>query len=191
MSASSMLDNSEISTRRVRLTRSHVYCLLNAGLIAEGKYELLQGDLVEKISPNKPHATCVRRMTAKLEDIFGRAFIGTASPIIIDEFNEPEPDVFVTVEAFSSYSENPTADQVSLVVEISHSTQSYDRNGKALLYARAGITEYWVVNVEAQQVEIFREPSETGYQQTCLFTDNNNFSPLGQPDSQINVSDLF
>jgi Uma2 family endonuclease len=194
MSASAMRGNfphDDPPQRRARLTRKHVYCLLKAGLLEEGKTELLQGDLVEKVSQNKPHATCSRRMTATLEDIFGREYIAVASPVIIDDYNEPEPDIFVTYQSFLSYAENPTADQVRLVVEISHSTLSYDRNGKALLYAKAKIPEYWIVNVEEKSVEVFRQPSETGYKQMQRLTTDQSFAPLSHPDTTISISSLF
>jgi Uma2 family endonuclease len=181
----------DVPQRRSRLTREHVYCLLRAGLLEEGKTELLQGDLVEKVSQNKPHATCARRMTAILEDIFGRDFVAVASPVVIDEYNEPEPDIFITENSFLSYADNPTADKVRLVVEISHSTLSYDRNGKALLYAKAEIPEYWIVNVEESSVEVFRQPSETGYKQMQRFTAGQSFHALDYPNILIAVDSIF
>jgi Uma2 family endonuclease len=194
MSATSVrgdFPNDDTPQRRTPLTRQHVYCLLNAGLLEDGKTELLQGDLVEKVSQNKPHATCARRMTAILEDIFGREYVAVASPVVIDDYNEPEPDVFVTQNSFLSYTDNPTADQVHLVVEISHSTLSYDRNSKAFLYARADIVEYWIVNVEDKSVEVFRQPSDAGYNLMQRFTTGQSFTTLSHPNHFISVDSLF
>jgi Uma2 family endonuclease len=95
-----------------------VAVLLNAGLLEEARYELLNGALVEKLPQNKPHVVSCRRVTHVLEDCFGRQRVGAQAPIMLDEINEPEPDAYVTRLPLEDYPDNPTARDVVLVVDV-------------------------------------------------------------------------
>jgi Uma2 family endonuclease len=175
---------------RLRLTQAHVKLMLDANLITPHDYELIDGDLVEKMPQNQPHAVTVRRVTRLMEAVFGFDFIGTASPIFIDEGNAPEPDIFATHDPLSSYAENPAAQECLLAVEVSDSTLSYDRSTKAELYARAGILEYWIVNLNARTLIVHRAPTDEGYGELRTLTEIDSVTPLGQ-SSSVAVADLF
>lgn len=177
--------------RRLRLTRKHVYALLNAGLLGDGRYELLSGELIQKMPQNKPHVNALRRTLSVFEDTFGRDIVGSQSPVIIDETNEPEPDVFLVRAPLLDYPDNPEAGEVLLLVEISDSTLRVDRTEKMVMYGSAGIPEYWVLDVNRRRLIVHREPQEDGYGSIETMGEDSTIVPLAAPDASILVSSLL
>lgn len=177
--------------RTLRLTRSHVAALLHAGLLEEARYELRDGLLVEKMPQNKPHVVACRRATHLLEDRFGRAYVGSQAPVVLDEANEPEPDAFVTRLPLEDYPDNPRASEVVLVVEVSDATLRLDRTEKAERYAKAGIPEYWLVDINSRRVIVHREPGEDGYGQVQTFREDETLISLVGPTVVGTVRELL
>jgi Uma2 family endonuclease len=181
--------------QRVRWTRSHVKVMLEANVFAPHQVELIQGDIIQKMPQNQPHAVATRCTTKAMEGIFDWENVGSASPIIIDEENSPEPDVFVTKSPLSIYTDNPQATECVLVVEVSDSTLAMDKTTKATLYAKAGILEYWIVNINAQTVIVHREPSsgegEAGYGNIQTYDNTKSIATLAKPERMIAVADLL
>lgn len=177
--------------RRLLLTRAHVAVLLNAGLLEEARYELLNGALVEKMPQNKPHVVSCRRVTHALEDCFGRERVGAQAPIMLDEINEPEPDSYVTRFPLEDYPDNPTARDVVLVVEVSDTTLRVDRTDKAESYARAGILEYWIVDVNGRRLILHQQPTEDGYGSIQILDENGAVLPLMAQGEPFAIRDLL
>ena len=182
---------STTTERRLRLTRPHVAALLDAGLIEEARYELCDGELLEKMPQKKSHATACRRTTHLLGDQFGRDRVGSQAPIVLDELNEPEPDVFVTRLAVEDYPDNLSASEVVLVVEVSDATLRTDRTEKAERYAAAGIPEYWIVAVNERQVIVHRQPSLGIYGLVQTLGESDTVVPLAAPSLPLSVRDLL
>jgi Uma2 family endonuclease len=177
--------------RKLRLTREHASALLNAGLLNDGRYELLAGDLIQKMLQNPPHTQSCRKTTFALEDVFGREQVGSQGPVVIDETNEPEPDVYVLRGSLLTYAETPTAADVLLIVEVSDTTLSVDRNEKMRLYGGAGVPEYWVVDVNRRRVIVHRGPQEDGYGSIETLSETASVRPLAAPNSEITVASLL
>jgi Uma2 family endonuclease len=176
--------------RKLRLTRKHVYTLLDAGLLGDARYDLIDGELIQKMPQNPSHVCSVQAAVHLLGDIFGRKQVGSQGPIVIDETNESEPDVYVLKNSLRSYKTTPTTEDVLLVVEISDSTIRIDRNAKMKLYGDAGIQEYWIVDLNKGRVIVHRDPDDDGYGSIETFTDG-EISPLAAPDSSISVVELL
>jgi len=99
-----------------------------------------------------------------LERVFSTDFIQIQEPVLVaaedDEFNEPEPDLAVLEQPYMIYGKRkPGTGDVALLVEISHTTMDRDTKTKPRLYALAGFPEYWVADVEARQIWVYRDPS--------------------------------
>src|SRR5207247_1787139 len=109
----------------------------------------------------------------------------------------PDPDIAVVPGShLSPAPTNPTT--ALLVVEVSETTLAYDRNVKSSLYAAAGISDYWIVNLVGRQVEVYRDPvpdttKPFGYRyQTRTILDSGDVvSPLAQPGATVAVADLI
>ena len=109
--------------------------------------ELIEGEIIRKMTQNEPHAWTIQAVTEVLRSSFATGHsVRVQLPLIFGSHNKPEPDLAVVVGSFDDYKrKHPTA--AVLVVEVSDSTLLQDRTAKAGVYARAGIEEYWIVNL--------------------------------------------
>ncbi|MGH2355070.1 MAG: Uma2 family endonuclease [Chloroflexota bacterium] len=173
--------------------------MLAAGILREGdRVELIEGELLEKPVQNSPHATSLGLVQDVLPQIFGPGFhVRTQSPLALSEYSEPEPDLAVVRGSRRTYAiEHPTA--AVLVIEVSDTTLRYDRGRKASLYARAGIQDYWIVNLPERRIEVYREPrpvpeAEFGYGYTShtIIPEDGAMAPLAAPKMSIKVADVL
>jgi Uma2 family endonuclease len=123
--------------------------------------------------------------------------ISGQNPIQIDEHNEPEPDIALLVPRDDFYAEaHPTAKDVLLVIEVSDSTLEYDRDIKKNIYAEAGISEFWLVNLKKNTIETFWNPTDGDYYEMRIFEQSEtiqsrNIEYLTLPVSEILGEDLI
>jgi Uma2 family endonuclease len=157
------------------------------------KYELIDGEVIEKAPANPPHVVVVQILAIWLEMLFGRAFIREEKAVLLPgEGNRPEPDVSVTHEGMRAYQDHlPGPSDLVLVAEVSDSTLEYDLTTKSLMYAKAGITEYWVLDISGRRLTSFRDPSETGYQTRRELSENEQAETLAHPGITTLVSELL
>ncbi|MBD2576134.1 Uma2 family endonuclease [Oscillatoria sp. FACHB-1406] len=107
-------------------------------------------------------------------------------------FSEPEPDLVVARGTILDYSEtHPRPEDIYLIVEVADSTLKTDCEIKDKLYARAGISDYWVLDVRNRQLHIFREPTPTGYTRHLIISEPNRVAPLAFPQSEIALSEIL
>jgi Uma2 family endonuclease len=182
-----------------RMTRARYERLIDVGVFGpEDHVELLDGLLVARERQGGPHAAAVGLVRAALEKAFGRGFhIREEKPIALDERSEPEPDVAVVPGGLRDYvSAHPS--RPMLVVEVADSSLALDRLRKGGLYARAGIIEYWIVNLIDAVLEIYREPvtrsAKSGgsrYRAVRLLRRGATVTPLSAPRARIRVEALL
>lgn len=160
--------------------------------------ELIDGYLVEMSPNHPPHAFAVNRLSATLLlALHERAFLRTQSPITLKtQQSEPEPDVVVVEPPDHKYMKrHPGPDDIFLVCEVADSSLAYDRKVKLDLYARAGIGEYWIINLNDQVLEVYRQPVVVGrraaYQVRLELLPNQRITPLAFPDVEIALSEIF
>ena len=160
--------------------------------------ELIGGELLVAEPQGAPHYTSIRKTARVLERAFGAAWdVRTQGPIGLDEESEPEPDVAgVPGEPEDYRSAHPS--RAALVVEVSESSLVFDRGHKASVYARAGIPDYWIVNLVDGVLEIYREPAPdpgapfgARYARREVLDPSRQVSPLAAPHASIRVRDLF
>ncbi len=181
---------------RIHWTRSQVQAIREAGILNGRRYELIKGELYNKMGQKPPHAYAIERIREWLSGVFGANHVRDQKPIHVapedDEDSEPEPDVAVTLEPYQSYAtRHPGPGDLALVVEISDSTVAFDRGTKAGLYARAGIQEYWIVDVKRRVIEVYRRPSPDGYEERTTYREDGQVSPLARPDARVRVAELL
>lgn len=165
---------------RHRFTRDEADALMRAGLLREGGFELIEGDILEKMPKHAAHVNATRRASRRLEALFGRAFVRVQDPIVLSPISEPEPDIAVTRHPEERYADaNPDADEARLIVEVSDTTLAFDLSTKASLYARAGIAEYWVIDVNGRRLHRYTEPRDDGYQAVTALGEDDVVSVAG------------
>jgi Uma2 family endonuclease len=145
------------------------------------KLELINGQIIEHMVPQRSfHAAAVNR-TNRL--FFGyslpNALVRSQLPITLNNFSEPEPDIAIVKLDPSDYDDHhPTAADIYLIIEVADSTLKTDLEIKSLLYAQNGISDYWVLDLNHRQLQVFREPTEQGYQQQFILEDDASIQPL-------------
>jgi Uma2 family endonuclease len=166
--------------------------MIDAGVLCEGKHvELVDGAIVE-MSPEGPqHAGTIDLCAEVLRRIFGSGFtVRVQHPLVIDPDGEPEPDVAVVAGDPRAHLDAHPRSAV-LVVEVAESSLAFDRREKALLYARAAIPEYWIVNLADRVVEVHREPAARGYGKIVCLAADDEITPIGAPAAGIPVGSLL
>jgi Uma2 family endonuclease len=181
---------------RKRWTRSECDALAESGVLDCQKLELIAGELIDKMGKNRPHVNSSRLLDIWLVGVFGARLVIPESPIDVSSednpTNEPQPDLIVLKRDFSHFTkENPRPEDLQLVVEIADSTLGFDRTTKANLYARAGIVEYWVLDVAGRRMFVHRDPREERYVSIVAYGEDESVSPLAAPGSSLRISDAF
>lgn len=166
--------------------------MVDTDLIADGRYELLEGEIV-KITLSEPHTFVHTELTRELVECFGWDYVRVLGSLAIDEHSEPQPDVAVTRQPADAYlaSGIPPGSEFRLVVEVSDSTLWRDRGQKARLYAAAGVPEYWVVNVTGRTVIVYREPVGDEYRSIVTHDESRSLTPIAAPESTIAIASFL
>ena len=180
-----------------RFTRAEYDRLVEQGFFDEDeRIELLDGLLVCREPQGSRHAVAVDLAREALQRAFGRAYyVRGHSPVALDEVSEPEPDLAVVRGHAREYVAAHPSSPV-LVVEVADSSLARDRRRKGPLCARAGIAEYWIVNLIDDVLEVYREPERSAagrwkYRSVALFGPRATVSPLAAPRRRVRVADLL
>ena len=146
--------------------------------------ELLFGQLILKTPVGEPHTECLSQLFETFDDRFGKQYkYRGQDPVTLPNHSEPEPDFVVAKRiAYNKVTGHPGPGEVYLLIEISARTLLYDRGDKLRSYALAGIQEYWIINLDDQQVEVHLQPNEQvgDYGQTSIYrSGQSSESPFG------------
>ena len=173
--------------------------MIDAGvLMPDDRVELIDGEIVTMTPQKSRHATAVRLAEIALRQAFGaNVDVRTQLPLAIDPASEPEPDVAVVAGSPRDYRDAHPSTAI-LIVEVADASLSVDRTMKASVYARAGIADYWLLNLVDQVLEIHREPgpsSDTtgGWRYAAIerYGARDQVAPLARPTSFIVVADIL
>ena len=189
----SMLDPTELGGRDIRrFTRREFERMVEVGIIDEDdRIELLHGWVVRMSPIHPPHSRAVNVLTMMLVPaLLGRAMVSVQCPFAAGPYSLPQPDLAV-VPLSAADDERHHPHQASLVIEVADSSLPKDRRIKAPLYARAGIPEYWIVNVRKRNVEVHRAPRRTGYGDVRTARSGETLSLLEFPDVVVPLARLF
>ena len=163
------------------------------GLLEPGTYELIDGEVVSKLGQNWPHSLACKRTFLALTLIFGSDYIQLPVSVTVGDEDRPEPDVFVTKLPDRDYliRGNPTPADMRLIVEVSDTTLWRDKNTKAKMYGGAGVSDYWVLDVNGRRLFVYRQPCATGYADLIEYDETQSVAPLAAPGSLMSVADLL
>jgi Uma2 family endonuclease len=159
----------------------------------DARLELLEGEIYQMSPIGSRHAACVDFLSSLFNRHFGgRVIVRVQSPIRLEDFSEPQPDVALLRWRDDFYrSAHPTPADVLLVIEVADSTVETDRSYKVPLYARAGIPEAWLVNLPEERIELFAEPAGGDYQINMIFSRGEEVQSHGVADLRVGVSDVL
>lgn len=166
--------------------------MIRAGIIGEDeRLELIGGRIVAMSPEGAVHAGTIDLCAEALRRVFATGYtVRVQHPLAIDPDDEPEPDIAVVAGSPRDHLDDHPS-QAVLVVEVADSSLEYDRRDKARLYARAGFTDYWIVNLIDRRLEVRRAPSMNGYGSVVSLTAADEIAPLAAPSSRIAVVALL
>ena len=122
----------------------------------------------------------------------GRWIVSVQDPARLDDHSEPEPDIMLLKASADFYRhQHPRPEDVFLLVEISDSSLDKDRNIKLPAYARAGIAEVWIVDLNEQIIEVYRQPNFAGYGEKTILSLGDKPSPQSFPNALVDVAELL
>lgn len=168
--------------------------MVEAGVLAaDERVELIAGQLYKMAAKGTAHSAAMTRIERALQPrLRNRALLRFQDPVQLDDYSEPEPDVaIVRVEPFDYEDHHPTPSEIYWLIEVADITLKRDRELKAPAYARSGIPEYWILDVNQRQLYIFRSPTATGYASEMVLQESDMISPLAFTDCQIPVGELL
>jgi hypothetical protein len=179
---------------RHRLTRRDYHRLGEAGILGEDdRVELLEGQLVD-MSPIGPrHALIVDMLTRLFLGMVGEdVWVRGQNPIVLDDVSEPQPDLTLLRQPWHGYPhEHPRPPDVFLLIEVSDSSLEFDLGAKLELYARAGIREFWVVDLSVNRVLVHRGPNQGRYDSVTTVDMSGTLQVEALPGVTIPAAKIF
>lgn len=173
------------------------YKVGETGAFEGERVELVEGEIIEMSPQNHSHASTVGRLTNLLVIEFHQTHVVRVQlPLDLGSLSQPEPD-FALVRYDENERSMPHPQSADLVIEVSDSSLTFDRGEKACVYAKAGLCEYWIVNLSGRQVEVLSAPGPDpeapfGHRYHCLTTWREGaISPQFAPDKAILLDGIF
>lgn len=170
------------------------HAMIQSGILKEDdRVELIEGEILEMAPIGGRHAGCIRLLIRAFTEALGRrAVVDIQDPVQLSNISEPQPDLILLQpreDAYFGYHPKPA--DVLLVIEVSDSTSAYDRGIKIPLYARSGILEAWLIDLERSIVEVYRDPAAAGYQTVQVFRRGDRLALQAIPEILIPVDEII
>ncbi len=182
--------------QQIRWTSDEYYRLAELGFFEGKRVELIEGEIFTMAPMGSSHATGIAILGELLRESFGKGyFVRIQLPLDVDDSSQPEPDVAVLAGSPREYAK-AYPKTVVLAAEVSNSSLGLDRNVKARLYARSSVQEYWIVNLQAPCLEVYRKPVDDPnlgfiYSERTVIGEHQSISPLAKPKLKIKVADIL
>lgn len=179
---------------RMRITTDRYQKMVAVGVLTKyDRIELIEGELLQMAPIGAKHAALTARLTRLFNLAVGdSAVVFPGGPVNLGDFSEPQPDIVLLKHRADYYSSGiPGAADVLLLIEVSDSTLAFDQGDKLALYARYGVPEYWIIDVEGRRIITHREPTANGYARKFESAAANAVAPQAFPNVTIVVRELF
>lgn len=179
--------------QRKRFTREEFDRMTQSGLFAGHRYELIDGDLIDKMGQNPPHALAMRLLLKWLSRLLDGDLISSQLPLEVAgrdrERSLPEPD-FAILRSPILERRHPRGDETLLVIEVSDTTLAFDRSRKAELYAHAGVPEYWVLDLNRRLLIVHSGTDGVEYRRILVHSPEDSIAFPGRPEA-VKVAELL
>ena len=188
-------DGMAVTLRRRRFTLDEYHRMGETGILGEdARVELIEGEIIEMTPIGSRHAATVARIHHLFSTRLGdRAVVWSQNPLLLVRYqSEPEPDLMLLAPRSDFYAPgHPEPPDVRLLIEVVDSSLAYDRRTKFPLYARAGVAEAWLIDLDGSRLEIHRDPADAGYASVRVPRRDESFAPLAFPDLSLTLRDLL
>jgi Uma2 family endonuclease len=183
-----------LELKRRQFTIAQYHQMIETGVLHEGdRVELIEGEILEMAAMGSKHAAQVRRLNHLFSRRFGDdVWVSIQNPVELGPRSEPEPDVALLRWRKDCYeTEHPQASDIYLVIEVADSTAEFDRKVKAPLYARSKVIEYWLIDLNAEAIAVYREPAPEGYRQVETMQRGQFICVMGLPNAEFTVDEIL
>ena len=182
-----------VSIPRRPISVSDYHKMVEAGIFNEtDRVELIEGELIQMAPIGGPHMQLINLLNRILvQQVGDDGVVSPQNAVALEPDSEPEPDFVVLRPECFYRAEVPTAKDVMLIIEVSHSTLAYDRDVKIPLYAKHGIPEVWIFEAANRSVSIYREPARNSYGRLLTPDRSETKSPLLLPKVQLRLRDVW
>ena len=187
------IDNPPLLTRH-RLSVADYYRMGEAGIFApDARVELIEGEVIDMAPIGTRHGSAVKRLVALLTSALGaRVIVAVQDPLRLNELSEPEPDLMLLKPRADFYADaHPTAADVLLLIEVADTSARYDREIKLPLYARHGVPEVWLVDLEARLLRFYSQPAGDAYAQSSTSASPGRRSIAALPGIEIDLAQIL
>ncbi len=176
--------------RPLRWTCDEFHRFGDMGVFEGRRAMLIDGVILAQGPMNPPHAITLGLVEEAIRTAFGTGWwLRQQLPLILGQDTDPEPNVAVVPGRPRDYTGHPTT--ADLVIEVADSSLDFDTNEKRLLYARAGLREYWVVDINGRRLLVYRDPRAGDYSSQQALGPADSVSPLAAPAAVVRVADLL
>jgi len=179
---------------RRRFTVTQYHQMVEAGILtADDRVELIEGEIVEMSPVGRQHAACVKRLIKLFsQQVSERAVVAAQDPVELSDRSEPQPD-FILLQPRPDFYEarHPLPQDILLLVEVADTTIESDREIKIPLYASSGIVEVWLVDINQQLIEVYRQPVGDRYGNVQRCQRGQKLSLQAFPDVSITVAQVL
>jgi len=159
----------------------------------DDRVELIEGEIIQMAAIGLRHSSCLAELNRRLVPAIGdRALLWPQNPVRLPRDTEPQPEIVLLRPRTDRYARDSARPaDILLLVEIADSSYRFDRLVKLPLYARAGVAEVWIVDLNRDVVEVHRQPTATGYASFEPVTRGGRLAPLALPDVVLDVDDAL
>jgi Uma2 family endonuclease len=168
--------------------------MAEAGILgADDRLELIDGEIIEMTLIGRLHAAAVDRLMKLFITTFGNeATIRGQNPVVLGGYSEPQPDLALLRPRADFYAAgHPGPADILLLVEVADTTAASDRRVKVPLYARNGVPEVWLVDLEAETIIAYRGAAPDGYRTVQVARRGDELAPTAFPDRWLAVADML
>ena len=180
--------------KRRQISVDEYYRMGEVGLIAaDERVELIEGEIIDMAPIGSDHAGLVIRLTRLLaKAVDDKAILSVQNPVRLSNRSEPEPDFAVLKVREDDYrKQHPAAADTLLIVEVSNTSERFDREIKLPLYATHGVPEVWIISIEQQSITICRSPGNYRYEQEQTTRSPGIVTLSAAPEITVDLSTLF
>jgi Uma2 family endonuclease len=171
-----------MTVTKYKLNSAQYHLMAEIGVFNHDKrLELVEGEVIEMSPIGRNHCACVGSLTELFVTEFtGKAITWVQNSIRLDDGSEPQPDFALLKRRKDFYRANlPTPSDILLIVEVAESTLSYDRDVKMPLYAKFGIPEAWLIDVNGETLTRYTDPGLEGYKSVQVLGKSESVACLG------------
>jgi Uma2 family endonuclease len=168
--------------------------MAEVGILTENdRVELIEGEILEMSPIGWRHTACTDRATMILAPrLLGRAIVRIQGPIRLSDYTKPQPDVILLNPREDFYATGgPVTKDALLVIEVAETSIRYDRVPKLAIYAKYGVHEVWIEDLNTDTLLLFRDRNSSGYATSLVLQPGDEVSPLAFPDMILSVSALL